>query len=145
MDTSTIESFLRDHKALGERVIGIAAAWEVWSEAQHEIRRRVNAAEWSGDAPDAGQRAALNQQFNAQIFEAYARARLQCAIVLAVDGADQIADYDRHWEETWGAVTVTKAAAAYAEKLSAALERGQTARAAAAEQREALEQAGVPA
>ena len=131
--------------ALSAAIGAIGAAWEVWGEAQHEIRRLVRTAEWSGDLPDAAQRAALNQQFSAQIFEAYARARLQVAIVRAVDGVDQVADYDRHWAETWGETTTHRAAVAYADKLAAALERQRTARAAALAQRDALERAGVPA
>jgi hypothetical protein len=129
---------------LRERVAEIAAAWDVWGEAQHAIRRLVRAAEWSGDLPDAGQRGALQQQFNAQIFEAYARSRLQCVIVRAVDGVDQADSYDQHWRETWGDAIAAKAAAVYADAFAAALERQQQARAAAAMQGPALEAAGVP-
>jgi hypothetical protein len=136
--------FVIERNALQACVGEIAAAWDVWGEAQHEIRRLVRTAEWSGDLPDAGQRVALKQQFSAQIFEAYARARLQCAIVRAVDGVDHVPDYDRHWEETWGAVVLTQAANVYAEKLATSLARQKTARAAAAAQSEALKAAGVP-
>lgn len=135
--------FVIERNALQARVAEIAAAWDVWGEAQHEIRRMVRTAEWSGDLPDGGQREQLKQQFSAQIFEAYARARVQCAIVRAVDGVDQVAEYDRHWQETWGAATATAAGTAYAERFAAALERQRAARAAAAAQSAALEAAGV--
>jgi len=145
MSSNTDELLEVERNELRLRTALIAAAWEVWSEAQHTIRRLVRTAEWSGDLPDAGQRHALGEQFNAQIFEAYARARLQCAIVHAVDGVDQIHDYDQHWEETWGAVTATRAAAAYREAFDAAIERQRASRLAAMAQSEALAAAGVPA
>jgi hypothetical protein len=128
---------------LRARVAELAAAWAVWGEAQHAVRRLVRTAEWSGDLPDGGQRRELKEQFNAQIFEAYARARLQCAIVYAVDGVDQVAEYDRHWQDTWGEVTATRAAAVYVDAFAAALALQQAARAAAREQSAALEAAGV--
>jgi hypothetical protein len=138
------QGYAQGSHELRARVAEIAAAWEVWSEAQHDVRRLAHTNEWAGDLPDGGQRAKLAEQFKAQINEAYARARAQCAVVHAVDGVDQVADYDRHWEETWGAVVATAAAAAYAEKIASALERQRSARAAALAQSDALEAAGVP-
>lgn len=121
----------------------IAAAWDVWGEAQHAIRQLARRNEWQGDLPDGAQRQQLKEQFNAQIFEAYSRSRVQCAIVLAVDGVDMIADFDRHWEETWGAPTITKAAAVYAGQIFEARARQRQSRAAAAAQSEAFDAAGV--
>jgi len=128
---------------LRAQLADIAAAWDVWSEAQHAIRQLARRNEWQGDLPDGGQRQQLKEQFNAQIFEAYARARVQCAIVQSVDGLDQVGEYDRHWEDTWGAPTLTKAAAVYAEQIAAARARQKDSRAAALAQAEAFDAAGV--
>jgi hypothetical protein len=150
MGSSTLEEtdrqatqFVIQRNQLRKHVGQIAAAWDVWGEAQHAVRRCARMNEWAGDLPDGGQRQQLKEQFNAQIFEAYARARVQCAIVLAVDGLDQLAEYERHWDDTWGAPTATKAAAVYVEQFAAALARQQQSRAAAAAQSEAFDAAGV--
>jgi hypothetical protein len=135
--------FVIERNQLQKRVGEIAAAWDVWAEAQHTVRQLARRNEWAGDLPDGGQRQQLKEQFNAQIFEAYARARVQCAIVLSVDDLDTVADFDRHWEETWGAPTLTKAAAVYAEQIAAARARQHESRAAAAAQSDAFDAAGV--
>jgi hypothetical protein len=119
------------------RLAHVAAAWEVWSERQHEIRRLVRMSEWSGDLPDAAQVRDLRRQHEAQLREAYARARVQIAIVQGVDGVDQASDYEAHWRETWGDVSA-RIAADWKVDFAGALERQTKARAEAQVQRTAL-------
>lgn len=116
------------------RLYDVAAAWEVWGERQHAVRRLVRSAEWSGDLPDGAQRRDLQLQYEAQLAEAYARSRVQCAIVDGVDGVDQVADFNAHWRETWGDGLADKVAEQYNIDFALALERQADARRQAAEQ-----------
>jgi hypothetical protein len=133
--------FVIERNQLRDRAALLAAAWEVWSEAQHGLRRIVRTAEWSGDL--GGQRAELARQYGASVCEAYARARVQCAIALLADGLDQVADYDRHWAETWGPALAGRAADAYAQAFDTARARQQEAHAAAAVVTDAWNTAGI--
>lgn len=111
-----------------KRLQEISAAWEVWGERQHEVRRLARMNQWAGDLPVAAQARDAHTQFEGQIAEAYARARLQCAIVYGVDGVDQTDDYDAHWHETWGADVATRVANQWIVDYTAALERQTEAR-----------------
>lgn len=111
-----------------EHLIAISAAWEVWGEAQHAVRRLVRSAEWSGDLPDAAQLRDAQNQVRGQMREAYARTRVQCAIVAGVDGVNMVGMFAKHWIETWGDTISAEIAREWAEANAAALERQQSAR-----------------
>jgi hypothetical protein len=106
----------------------ISAAWEVWGEAQHAVRRLVRSAEWSGDLPDAAQFRDAQNQVRGQMREAYARTRVQCAIVAGVDGVDMVPMFAKHWIETWGDAISAEIAREWSEANAAALERQHAAR-----------------
>lgn len=135
--------FVIERNQLQAHVFAIAAAWEIWAEAVHEVRRHARSNEWSGELASGAQRIALQQQFNAQIFEGYARARVQCAVQHAADGVDTVEGFDEHFTEMWGAETLSKARAAYSGRVAEVIDRQHASRAAATAQREALEAAGV--
>jgi hypothetical protein len=109
-------------------LIAISAAWEVWGEHQHAVRRLVRSAEWSGDLPDAAQLRDAQNQVRAQMREAYSRTRVQCAIVAGVDGVDCVPMFAAHWIETWGDTISSEIAREWAEANAVALERQHAAR-----------------
>lgn len=128
-----------------ERLIEISAAWEVWGDAMHAIRRAAQMAQWSGDMPDAAQIRDARAQVELQIREAYARARVQCAIAFGVDGVDTAPAFDQHWRETWGDTIANSAAEQWRTEHAAALARQTAAREGAAAQNQALEAVGSSA
>lgn len=121
---------MTDHEA---KLIGVSAAWEVWSGHLLETRRiaGVNAA--CGDYATADQERRANELLLQQHYEAYARARVQIAIAEALDGLDTSAEFDEHWKDFWGTrlaeVVATKWATEFAATRTAIIDRREAARA----------------
>lgn len=128
---------MQQQQQTDDRLIEIQAAWEVWSEILHEVRRVIHENAWHGDMTAEFQRAELGRQLRVQCLEAYARGRIQAAIVTAIDGAaandddgrDQFEQFEQHWRETWGEQIAIDAAAYWRDKYDAAKARAARARA----------------
>lgn len=127
---------------LQQRVIETAAAWEVWCERLADVKQRAQANAYNGDLPDAAQVRDLQKQFRLQLTEAYARARIQCAIAYGADGVDTAPSFDEHWEQTWGTELAASVSAEWLERYRAAIARQTEARAAAADMSRSLAAAG---
>lgn len=83
-------------------LLTISAAWEVWSQRLHEVRRVAQFNAVSGDFATADQERRANVLLRLQHSEAYARARVQLAIAEALDGVSLAREFDDHWRDFWG-------------------------------------------
>lgn len=126
-----------------EKLVAIAAAWDVWAQRVGELRSQALANALAGDLSTPAQQRNGELQLYQQHVEAYARARVQCAIAAAVDGVDTSAEYDAHFRDFWGAEACDRIVEGWAIDFRTATASITANRAAARAAAESLAKAGM--